>query len=475
MRPVRPADDFMIVAESDDAPMHIGSLQFYDVPAAEQAGFHDKVRSHLERRLPATPLMSRRHAAPLRFDSDVWLDLAACDLDYHVRRVDEAWAGEGKADEGKPMTRQDVYRFVEREVMQRLDPERAPFRIVVMPRVVDEHGAPAGSAVFMKVSHGFVDGIGFQSIVRLLTDDSASPVYESIRRRTERPAPAWWWLLKSGLRFVAEMPAERAAGKRRAEALAALAKLKNDPAMKRAKTPALKKLGAVTSNQRAFETLSLPVERFRAVGRQLGGTINDVFLAVGGGALRRFLMEVDDLPELPIVINSARSYRRPEHGEWGNRIVALHPHLGTTIADPVERFKAIQQSMAVELARSPHDEPLVDRAEVPFGPKQRRAALTARVDSGGRILPGNIALSNVPGPAERRYLAGYAQTANYPTPILGNGRFLNVTMRRNADRLDIGIMCDAAKVPDAARIKACLIDALEELEIAARGKKPVAS
>lgn len=458
MRPVRPADDFMIVAESDDAPMHIGSLQFYDVPAAEQAGFHGKVRAHLERRLPVTPLMSVRHPAPLRFDSDVWLDVASFDLAYHVSA-----AGDGKA-----MTRQDVYRFVEREVMRRLDPNRPPFRIFVMPRLVDEHGVPAGSAVFMKVSHGFVDGIGFQSIVRLLTDDSAIPVYEPVRRRTERPAPAWWWLARSALRFVTDIPAERAAEKRRAEALAALAKLKNDPAMKRAKTPALKKLGAVTSNQRAFETLSLPIERFRAVGRQLGGTINDVFLAVGGGALRRFLMEVDDLPELPIVINSARSYRRPEHGEWGNRIVALHPHIGTSIADPVERFKAIQQSMAVELARSPHDEPLVDRAEVPYGPRKRREALSARVDSGARILPGNIALSNVPGPAERRYLAGYVQTANYPTPILGNGRFLNVTMRRNADMLDLGIMCDAAKVPDATRIKACLVDALAELESAAR-------
>lgn len=457
MRPVRPADDFMIVAESDDAPMHIGSLQFYDVPAAEQGIFHDKVRAHLERRLPATPLLCVRHPAPLRFDSDLWLDLASCDLDYHVFRVND----------GRAMTREDVYRFVEREVMQRLDPNRPPFRIFVMPRLVDELGAPAGSAVFMKVSHGFVDGIGFQSIVRLLTDDSAVPAYATVRRRSERPTPAWWWLLKSGLRFVMEIPAERAAEKRRATALTELAKLKNDPAMKRAKTPALKKLGAVTSNQRAFEILSLPIERFRAVGKQLGGTINDVFLAVGGGALRRFLLEEGDLPELPIVINSARSYRRPEHGEWGNRIVALHPHIGTTIADPVERFKAIQQSMAVELARSPHDEPLVDRAEVPFGPKKRREALTARVDSGARILPGNIALSNVPGPAERRYLAGYAQTANYPTPILGNGRFLNVTMRRNADRLDLGIMCDAAKVPDAARIKVCLIDALAELEVAA--------
>ena len=459
MRPVRPADDFMIVAESDDAPMHIGSLQFYDVPAAEQAGFHARVRAHLERRLPATPLLCVRHPAPLRFDSDVWLDLAACDLDDHVTEVNP----------GATMTRQDAYRFVERAVMERLDPQKPPFRIFVMPRLVDASGRADGSAVFMKVSHGFVDGIGFQSIMRLLTDDSSAPVYTAVARRTERPAPAWWWLLKSALRFATEIPAERASEKRRADALSALAKLKNDPAMKRAKTPALKKLGAVTSNQRAFETLSLPVERFRAIGRQLGGTINDVFLAVGGGALRRFLIEVDDLPELPIVINSARSYRRPEHGEWGNRIVALHPHIGTTIADAVERFRAIQQSMVVELARSPFDEPLVDRAEVPFGPKKRRAALTARVDSGARILPGNIALSNVPGPAERRYLAGYAQIANYPTPILGNGRFLNVTMRRNADMLDLGIMCDAAKVPDASRIKACLVDALAELEAAAAG------
>ena len=37
------------------------------------------------------------------------------------------------------------------------------------------------------------------------------------------------------------------------------------------------------------------------------------------------------------MINSARSYRRPEHGEFGNRIVALHPHLATHLADPLAR------------------------------------------------------------------------------------------------------------------------------------------
>ena len=88
-------------------------------------------------------------------------------------------------------------------------------------------------------------------------------------------------------------------------------------------------------------------------------------------------------------------------------------------------------------------------------------------ETGQRVLPGDLTLSNVPGPAQARWLAGYRQVGNYPAPILENGRFLNVTMRRNADMLDFGIMCDAAKLPEAARIRDCLLQSLEECERAA--------
>ena len=56
-----------------------------------------------------------------------------------------------------------------------------------------------------------------------------------------------------------------------------------------------------------------------------------MFLAIAATAVRRLLIEMDDLPDTPIVVNSARSYRRPEHGSFGNRIVAMHPlnRLGT--------------------------------------------------------------------------------------------------------------------------------------------------
>jgi hypothetical protein len=316
------------------------------------------------------------------------------------------------------------------------------------------------------VPHGFVDGIGFQSLLALLTDASplgapaaAKPLEESV------PSDAAW-RAAAERRFAEEAPAREAQAAARREAEAALAKLAEDATRRRTKTPLLGRHGGPTTAARRYETLSMPLERFKSIGQRLDGTVNDVFLAVTGGALRRYLLENNDLPEGPVVVNSARSYRRAEHGDWGNRIVALHPHVATDTANPLERFRGIRESMARELDRSRHDEILVDRLEWPYGPKKRREVLAARVGSGERLLPGNITVSNVPGPSGPRYLAGFRQIANYPAPILGNGRFLNLTLRRNAANLDLGIMCDAGKVSDAGAVRLAMLESLDEIEAA---------
>jgi diacylglycerol O-acyltransferase len=70
----------------------------------------------------------------------------------------------------------------------------------------------------------------------------------------------------------------------------------------------------------------------------------------------------------------------------------------------------------------------------------------------------------VPGPESERTLAGLRQLANYPTPLLGSGRFLNITSRRNGPKLDMGIMADPTKIAEPERIGAYLADALAEYE-----------
>lgn len=448
MRRVRPDDDFMFLTDTDETPMQIGALQFYEVAGDQRDAFFTRVRDHLARRLPRTPLLCVLQRAPDDFDSAVWLERRSCDFDLHVTRVAAH----------EPMSETAVNRFVAAAAMRRLDLKRPPFRVEVLDNLQDGR-----CAVLILVHHAFCDGVGFQAILQALTDGTPDAGDAPAPDRQDEAAPSdSEWMAKAEARFAAEAGDRDAWKVRRRAAVDALAALDAE-SPERPVTPTLKLSGA-TSRERAYATLALPLGRIRALGKELDATVNDLFLTIAGGALRRYLIEIDDLPHAPLVINSARSYRRPEHGDLGNRIVALHPHLGTHIAHPIERLRAVQASMRAELRRSQFDEQLLDSLESPFGPRDRRQAFAKRLASGARVLPGNVTLSNVPGPSAPRFLAGFRQLSNYPTPLLGSGRFLNITLRRNVDQLDLGIMADPTKLSNLGRFLDLLSAALEEIE-----------
>nr|WP_279588407.1 wax ester/triacylglycerol synthase domain-containing protein [Sphingopyxis panaciterrae] len=438
---MRPDDHFMILSETGASPMHVGALILLDVPADRRDDFAAAIRRQFADRLPATPLLVRLHEAPDGYDADVWADIARADLDALVAVEPH----DGKWSEAA------LYDAVAALNMRRLDLSGPPFAAHLFERLTD-----GGSAIYLKMHHSVADGIGFQTVLGLLSD--AAPPATARFADARLPEPEKWHA-KAEARFAAEEGLRAAQSARRKQALAALEAHKDD----REPTPQLKMSGP-TSDRRRYATISLPLARIKAVGKSLDATVNDVFLTLASTALRNYLSEIGDLPDTPLVVNSARSYRRPEHGDFGNRIVALHPHLATQLADPVERLRAIQVSMAAEIQRTAHDEALLDAAEKPYGARDRRAAFAERMAGGKRLLPGNLTLSNVPGPAETRSYAGFRQLHNYPVPIIGSGRFLNITSRRSGDNLDMGVIADAEKVADAGRIAALFTAALDELE-----------
>lgn len=445
VRRLRPDDHFMVLSETDASPMHIGALIILDQPPAGSDAVYGLLRRQFEERLASTPLSCRLAQAPDGYDSDVWADVAVCDLDYHLTLV----PSESDLDD------EALRSFVATACMERLDLSRAPFRAFVFPRLTGGR-----CALYLKVHHAVADGIGVQTILRLLSD--AAPPVACLARDAVLPQPDAWRAAAEA-RFERLAPIAADQSRQRKAALAELDAIKADPQRRRARTPVLK-LSGPTSTRRSYRTFSLELARLKAIGARLGGTINDVFLALAGTALRQYLIEIDDLPDTPIVVNSARSYRRPEHGSFGNRIVALHPHIATTLADPVERLRAIQASMAGEMARTGFDEAMLGQMERPFGPRDRREKFAARTGDGTALLPGNISLSNVPGPAETLSYGGMRQRANYPAPILGSGRFLNITSRRGGDNLDLGVMADPTRIADIDRIVACFLEALETYE-----------
>jgi len=438
---LRPDDHFMVLAETDASPLHIGALLVLDVPEEARGRFPGDIRRHLAERLPATPLQCRLVEAPDGYDSDVWVDVAASDR--HVLSVPSA----------EPWIAARLRADVALRAMARLDLASAPYRIHVYEEI-----AGGGAALFVQIHHALADGIGVQTILRLLSDAAlAVPP----RAMDAVPPPEEEWRRLADERFAREAALRERHRNDREAALAALKALRDDPATRRPRTPALRMGGAI-GPERAYATVQLDFARVKRVAAALGGTINDLFLALCSAAVRRLLLDLDDLPAAPIVVNSARSYRKPEHGAYGNRIVALHPHIATDIADPIARLRAIQAEMRRELARSTLDEAVLDQPERPYGARDRRARFGGQ--AGETILPGNISVSNVPGPAEQLRYAGFPLVANYPVPIIGSGRFLNITSRRNAERLDVGIMADPTRVPDADRVAQSLSGALGDYE-----------
>ncbi|MET0181486.1 MAG: wax ester/triacylglycerol synthase domain-containing protein, partial [Caulobacterales bacterium] len=287
VRRMRPDDHFMILTETDATPMHIGSLQYFDVPAGARADFYDAARKQIAQRLPHTPLLSVLRQEPEGYDSDIWVGVAECDLDYHVVRVSD------------PLDEAGVRVFIAQKIMERLDLSKPPFRVYVFDNLADGR-----AALYSKVHHSVTDGIGFQTILACFSDDyppaSHTPVAGSV-------PDAAAWRAAADAKFAAEAQAVK---DKRAAMDAALGMLRSGELAPRAKTPTLR-MSAPTSNQRAYETLSLPLARVKALSKKLDGTVNDIFLTIGGTAIRNYLLEINDLPSDPIVVNSARSYRDP--------------------------------------------------------------------------------------------------------------------------------------------------------------------
>jgi diacylglycerol O-acyltransferase len=438
----------MILLEGDQTPMHIGSLLVLEVPEVDRAGAAQRLRAHLLERLPSTPLMRLLRQAPLSFDSDVWIGASTADLDDHV--VIEPTDG--------PLTDGDLHAFVEEQVMVRLDLSRPPFRIHILDPV--EGGR---MAMYVKVHHSVTDGIGFQTVLGLLSDEPLDDAVVPSPLSTELP-PRHEWLATSVARFREARQHPDDSRARRKAAVEAL----RDPELQRAETPSYALSGA-TSTERAYTRITVSFPEVRSIAHALGATINDLLLVLTGTAMRSYLLEHGQLPDAPLVTNAARSYRRPEHGLFGNRIVAIHPHLATNVADPIERLRAIQASMAIERRRTVHDEAMLNAPETPFGPYVRRRRFAERRSGGGNILPGNLTVSNVPGPAGGRSYAGFRQRSNHPTALLGSGRVVNFTARRNGDAFDIGLMSDPTKVPDVEHLADLFRAALAEYRALAEG------
>jgi diacylglycerol O-acyltransferase len=100
------------------------------------------------------------------------------------------------------------------------------------------------------------------------------------------------------------------------------------------------RFNAVISANRVVEGRSLPLADIKAIREASpGAKVNDVFLTVIGGAMRKYLEHHGELPDKTLTAMAPISVRsKDEKGDMGNQVAAMIAPLGTQIADPLERL-----------------------------------------------------------------------------------------------------------------------------------------
>ena len=202
--------------------------------------------------------------------------------------------------------------------------------------------------------------------------------------------------------------------------------------------------------------------RVKALGVEHNATINDICLALCGGAIRRYLQEQNALPAKSLIASVPIGLPRDD-GKSGNRVAGFVCPIGTDIDDPVQRLRRIQAITAdtKQRMRAMSDTALNQFSMLGISPLllgQMAGLLT-------RLPPlFNLTVSNVVGSREPLYFRGARLQGLFPMSVLFDGHTLNVTIVGYDGRLCFGVTGCRDTSPNLQNLAVYAGAALDELE-----------
>lgn len=448
MRRLSPLDTMFLLLERRHTPFHVGALCLFRPPPGAPPDFAAQLAERLRQSKSAGPPFDRRLMGHVGLD--FWEKDPNFDLAHHFVHLALP----------KPGRIRELLAMVSRVHSALLDRSYPLWRTYLIEGLEDGR-----IALYSKIHHSVVDGVaGIRLMLKSMSPD----------REASAGMPPPWAMKPADGQSISAVPA--VAGFR---ALVDLAKqgrhsvpavynqIKRTVKDYRAHHPDL-----VTSFQaprcifnqhvtasRRFAAESYSTPRIKAIAARLGGTTNDVVLALCSAALRRYLQDRDALPNEPLIAAVPVSIRRDD-GDEGNEVAIALINLATHLSDPVERFNVIKGSMDYNKERFQQMSP----AEL--------LAYSAAILAPGVLtfLPGfshtvaNVVISHVPGPREPMYWQGCLLEGVYPASLLLDGFALNITLISRHDFIDFGLLACRRTVPQMQRLLAYIEAGLAELE-----------
>jgi WS/DGAT/MGAT family acyltransferase len=215
--------------------------------------------------------------------------------------------------------------------------------------------------------------------------------------------------------------------------------------------------------QRRFATQHYQVDRIKKVAHAAEGSLNDIVLYLCGTALRRFLLESDNIPDTPLTAGIPVNIRPADDQGTGTQISFMIASLATDQEDPIVRLQHIKQSSR---AAKEHLQKLPRKALTQYTMLMMSPYILQLMSGlGGRMRPVfNVTISNVPGPQESLYFQGAKLEAMYPVSLITHGGALNITCLSYAGSLNFGYTGCRDTLPSMQKLAVYTGEALDELE-----------
>jgi diacylglycerol O-acyltransferase / wax synthase len=454
-------DASFLAQERANSHMHVGAVLIFDGPAPA----YEEFLTHIRSRLHLVPRYRQKLAfPPLETGRPIWVDDPTFNLSYHVRHTALP----------QPGSEEQLRALAARIHSQRLDRAKPLWETWLV------QGLEGGRfALISKSHHALVDGIAGVDLMTVLFDATPEPVVAPHEGEpwVASPEPSGVALAARGVRGLARLPLDLASrtvtaaanpGRALDEAREALegigevawAALNPAPA-----TP----LNVPIGPHRRLAFVRNQLSDFKLVKDALGGTVNDVVLAVVAGGLRTLLrsrgVRTEGLELRALVPVSIRS--RDEHDHMGNRIVAMRGPLPVYVEDPVARLRVVRAAMdGLKESKQAVGAEVITGLEALAPPTI--LAQASRLQFSTRLF--NLLVTNVPGPQLPLYVLGRKLRDLFPVAFLPENQSLAVAIMSYDGALDFGLLGDYDAMPDIAEFGDALAASLAELVDAARGE-----
>ena len=435
--------------------MHVAGVLIFKGSAPPYQEFVD----HIAARLDHVPRYRQRLAfVPFAQGRPVWVDDTSFDLRYHVRATALP----------SPGSEYELQVLAGRVFSLRLNRDKPLWEMWLVEGLSDDR-----FAVLTKTHHASVDGISSVDILTVLFGEEEPASVEW----TPRPTPSDGSLLVDALGERLSVPAEAARGVRwvvrqPVRALSEGARLVGDMgdtlvAGSRLAPTAPWNRGS-TGSDRRFTWVRGDLGRVKAVKNALGGTVNDVMLAVVAGGLRRWLdrrgEEVEGLQLKAFVPVSVRS--SDQEGALGNQVTGVIAQLPVGVADAGDRLSLIGEQMrGVKESGQAVGASALTSLGTGFA-QGNLLSLGARLTA-SRQRVANLVVTNVPGPQFELRMGKHELLDMFPMVPLGGNLRLGVAILSYNGKISFGLVGDFDAMPDLEALADDFTAALEELEEAA--------